>query len=181
MMMRGAITLVALLASVVLAHAEPSLVFRGDQFVPKYRSGNDQARLIEFVPPNETVENWTQLIGYRAIFESPQSARQAAAAIASAAQGRYPGAKPNVRAKGDEALVDFVATPPGGEYVEFNVFKYAPGKDGRGVVSFQYARRVRGVAPEDVRALGAAWVSEAASFDMNRVRASLTRTAPAGL
>lgn len=175
-MMRAALAAIAMLACLVPARAEPSLVFGGDQFVPKYASGNEKARLIEFVPPDETVENWTQLIGYRAIFDSRQDAREAAAAIAAAAQARYPGSKPTVRSKGDEALVDFVAAPPGGEYVEFNVFKYAPGKDGRGIVSFQYARRFRGVDADDARVLGSRSVGAAAAFDMSLVRTSLTQT-----
>jgi hypothetical protein len=174
--MRAALAAIAFLACLAPARAEPSLVFRGEPFVPKYTSGNDKARLIEFVPPNETVENWTQLIGYRAIFDSPQSASQAATAIAAAARGSYPGAKPTVRAKGDEALVDFVVAPPSGEYVEFNVFKYAPGKDGRGIVSFQYAQRFRGLDPDEARVLGSRFVGEAASFDMDRVRTRLTQT-----
>jgi hypothetical protein len=61
-MMRAALGLVALLTSLVVAHAEPSLVFRGDQFVRKDASGNEKAQLIEFVPPGQTLENWTQLI-----------------------------------------------------------------------------------------------------------------------
>ena len=179
-MMRAALGLVALLTSLVVAHAEPSLVFRGDQFVRKSASGNEKARLIEFVPPDQTLENWTQLIGYRAIFDSPQTALQAASAIAAVTQQRFPGAMSQVRSKGDEPLVDFLLAPASGEYIEFNVFKYAPGKDGRGIVSLQYARRFRGLAPENVRALGGVWAAEAASFDMQRVRTAVHRNEPAG-
>lgn len=174
-MTRAAVALVILVASLTLAVAETSLVFGGDRFVRKYTSGNDKARLIEFVPPEESIEDWTQLIGYRAIFDSSQTAGQAAAAIAAVTTERYPAAKPRVRTKGGEALVDFVIAPPNSDLVEFNVFKYARGHQGRGVLSFQYARRFRGLDPEDVRVLGGRWVAEAAAFDMERVRAALER------
>lgn len=178
-MIRAAIAALALLASAKMACAEPALVLGGETFVPKYTSGNDKARLIEFVPPGETVDNWTQLVGYRVVFAGAQSARAAAEAIAAAAQARYPGSMSRVRTKGAEALVDFVVKPPGGDLVEFNVFKYAPGPNGRGVVSFQYARRFRGLDPADVRVLGARYASEVAAFDMDRVRAALARAGAA--
>jgi hypothetical protein len=176
-MMRSALALAALVGSLMLARAEPPFVFRGEAFVQKYASGNDKARLVEFVPPNESLEGWTKLIGYRAIFDNPQSPAEAAAILAEIAQQRYAGAKPRVSAKGAEAVVEFVAKAGDSDVVEFNVFKYAPGHDGRGIVSFQYAQRFRGLHADAARALGARSVAEAAAFDMSRVRAA---TAPRG-
>jgi hypothetical protein len=174
-MMRFTLAVVALLASLAPARAEAPLVFGGAAFVQKYASGNHEARLVEFVPPGETLQNWTKLIGYRAIFDSRQSPAEAAAVVGALAEQRYAGAKPRVLIKGGEALVEFVANAPNSDVVEFNVFKYAPGRDGRGIVSFQYAGRFRGLDPDEARALGRRSVTDAAAFDMDRVRAITAR------
>ena len=162
----------ALLVSTSAASAQATLTFRDEAFVRKHEAANARGGLVEFVPPDETLENWTQLVGYRAFFDNTQSAAQAAAAIGRLASQRYPGAKPRLLTKGNEAIVEFVLVAPNG-VTEFNVFKYAPGPDGRGVVSLQYARRFRGLDPDDVRVFCARWVNEAAGFDMNAVRSAL--------
>ena len=172
--MKVAVALAILVATVSSARAE-SLVFRGDEFVRKYESGNDKARLVEFIPPNENLQNWTKLIGYRAVFDSRQTPAEAAAVVGALASQRYGGAKPRVLTKGDEAIVEFVAKAPGSDVVEYNVFKYAPGEGGRGIVSFQYAHRFRGLDPDGARELGARWVADAAAYDMSRVRATTAR------
>jgi hypothetical protein len=174
-MMRLTLALVALVTLLAPAQAEAPLVFGGAAFVRKYESGNDKARLVEFVPPGETLQNWTKLIGYRAIFDSRQSPAEAAAIVGALAEQRYAGAKPQVLIKDGEALVEFIAKAPDSDVVEFNVFKYAPGRDGRGIVSFQYAGRFRGLDPDEARALGRRSVTEAAAFDMDRVRATTAR------
>ena len=151
---RTVLALAAAVAGLTAARAEPTLVFRGETFVQRYESGNDKARLAEFVPPGETLQTWTKLIGYRAVFDSVQSPTDAAAVVGKLARQRYAGAKPRVMVKGSEALVEFVAKAPNSNVIEYNVFKYAPGQDGRGIVSFQYAQRFRGLDPDDARARG---------------------------
>ena len=74
------VALAMLVAAVTSARAE-SLVFRGDEFVRKYESGNDKARLVEFIPPSENLQNWTKLIGYRAVFDSRQTRRLRRSAV----------------------------------------------------------------------------------------------------
>jgi hypothetical protein len=173
--MRTVLALAAAVAGLTPARAEPTLVFRGETFVQRYESGNDKARLAEFVPPGETLQTWTKLIGYRAVFDSVQSPTDAAAVVGKLAQQRYAGAKPRVMVNGTEALVEFVAKAPNSNVIEYNVFKYAPGQDGRGIVSFQYAQRFRGLDPDDARARGGEALEEAAAFDMTRVRTTTAR------
>jgi hypothetical protein len=79
--------------------------------------------------------------------------------------------------KGAEALVDFVAKAPNSDVLEFNVFKYGRAPDGRGIVAFQFARRFRGLDPEDVRTLCERWIAEAAGFDLKIASAALKGTA----
>ncbi len=162
----------ALLMSISAASAQATLTFRGESFVRKHEALNERGGLVEFVPPDQTLENWTQLVAYRAFFDSKQTIPQAAATVGRLAAQRYPGAKPRLLTEGNEAMVDFVLVAPNG-MIEFNVFKYAPGPRGSGVVSLQYARRFRGVDPDDVRVLCAQWVNEVANFEMNAVRKSV--------
>jgi hypothetical protein len=173
-MLKIAAALLSFLALAAAALAEPaSLSFGGDRFVEKYARSGPQAAIIEFVPPDQTLDNWTSLVGFRGLWESKGTAADAAAALARVTGERYPASKPRILAKGAEAMVVFVAAPPNDDLVEFNVFKYGRAPDGRGIVSFQYARRFRGLDPEDVRRLGQRWVSEAATFDLGIVHAAL--------
>src|SRR3954453_4879687 len=131
------------------ALAEPaSLSFGGDRLVEKYARSGPQAAIIEFVPPDQTLDSWTSLVGFRGLWENKGTAADAAAALARVTSERYPASTPRILAKGAEAMVVFVAAPPNGDLVEFNVFKYGRAPDGRGIVSFHYARRFRGLAKE---------------------------------
>lgn len=176
-MLKALAACVALLASVA-AQAEPaSLAFAGDRYVRKHEQGNARASIIEFVPGDESIDGWTRLVGFHGLWDNDSTAAQAAATLARLTEQRYPNAKPRVRSKGAEALVDFVVAPLGGDLVEFNVFKYGRGPGGRGIVAFQFAHRFRGLDPDDVRVLCARWVAEAARFDLKAVGAALTAKA----
>jgi len=173
-MLKLAAALLSFLALAAAALAEPaSLSFGGGRLVEKYARSGPQAAIIEFVPPDQTLDSWTSLVGFRGLWESKGTAADAAAALALVTGERYPASKPRILAKGAEAMVVLVAAPPNDDLVEFNVFKYGRAPDCRGIVSFQYARRFRGLDPEDVRRLGQRWVSEAATFDLSIVHAAL--------
>jgi hypothetical protein len=169
------------LASVLLlsqASAAPSLGslrFVGDPLIAKYDSLGAQGGLIEFVPPHETVEDWTRLVGYRAFLDSRQSAAEAADALARQARQRYPAAKVTTYARRSESIVEFSLITSDGT-IEYNVFRYAVGPGGRGLVSLQYARRLRGSDTDTMPAEAARWATEIARFDMNRVRAAFTQS-----
>src|SRR4051795_3842526 len=161
-MMKLAAALLSFLALAAAALAEPaSLSFGGDRLVEKYARSGPQAGIIEFGPPDQTLDNWTTLVGFRGLWESKGTAADAAEGLAAVTRGRHPTAtararvisapcpasKPRILAKGADAMVVFVAAPPNDDLVEFNVFKYGRAPDGRGIVSFQYARRFRGLDP----------------------------------
>ena len=178
-MLRIAAALLAFLSSLAVAGAQPStLAFGGEQYVRKHEQSNEKAAILEFVPAGESLEGWTKLVGFHGFWDNMGTAADAAHVLAGLARRQYPGGPaPRVRTKGAEALVDFVAKAPNSEVVEFNVFKYGRAADGRGVVAFQFARRFRGLAPEEVRTLAAGSIAEAAGFDLKIVNAALKRLA----
>lgn len=175
-MPRIAVALLCLFAATASARAQaPSIAFGGDELVRKHEQANAEAAIVEYVPAGEPLEAWTRLVGLHMFREHPGSPADAAAALARLAERSYPGSKPRIRSEGAEAVVDFAIAAPGGGFVEFNVFKYARGPDGRGIVAFQYARRLRGLDPEEVRRRAAGWIAEAARFDMDVARAAFRR------
>lgn len=175
----AALALVLSLAQADAAPSVSSLTFVGKPLVAKHGSLGAEGGLIEFVPANETVENWTRLVGYRAFLDSRQTPYEAADALAREARRRYPNdvyPESVIRAyegRG-EALAEFSIVTPQGT-IEYNVFRYAVGPGGRGLVSLQYARRFRGNEATKMPKEAARWAHEVARFDMNRVRDAFTQ------
>jgi hypothetical protein len=169
-MVRIAFALLSLLASIAAAAAPASIVFGGEELVRKHEQQNAKAGIVEFVPAGESLDGWTQLVGFHMFWENRASPKQAGETLTRLTERRYPGSMSRLRTKGDEALVDFVLKAPNGDVVECNVFKYGRGPGGRGIVAFQYARRFRGFDPQDVRVLCGQWMAEAARFDLNLAR-----------
>jgi len=175
------ITLAALVVVLSLgqAGAAPSagsLTFVGDTLVAKYDSLGAGGGLIEFVPADEAIENWTRLVGYRAFLDTQQSAAEAAAALARQTRqlyprDSYPDTKITVYGRGAESIVE-ISLVKHDATIEYNVFRYASGSGGRGLVSLQYARRLRGSETGTMSGQAARWAKQVAEFDMNRVRAA---------
>ncbi|HEX8664421.1 MAG TPA: hypothetical protein VF744_10370 [Beijerinckiaceae bacterium] len=179
-MVRIALALLSLLTPVAIAAAAPaSIVFDGEELVRKHEQANAKAGIVEFVPAGESLDGWTQLVGFHAFFDNPGSPKQAGETLTRLTEKRYPGSMSRLRTKGDEALVDFVLKVPNGDVVECNVFKYGRGPGGRGIVAFQYARRFRGFDPQDARVLCGRWMAETARFDLSLVRAAFKGPAAA--
>ena len=176
-MLRTALGTIALVLSLAQAGATPSagqLTFVGDPLVPKYGSLGAHGGLIEFVPPNETIEDWTRLVGYRAFLGSRQTASEAAAALARQARQRYREAEVTTYGRGTESIVEFSLVTSVGT-IEYNVFRYAIGPGGRGLISLQYSRRLRGSDADTMPKQAARWAAEIARFDMKRVRAAFAQ------
>src|SRR5215207_6947083 len=94
-MLKLAAALLSFLALAAAALAEPaSLSFGGGRLVEKYASRGPQAAIIEFVPPDQTLDSWTSLVGFRGLWESKGTAADAAAALALVTGERYPASKP---------------------------------------------------------------------------------------
>src|SRR5829696_2251050 len=156
-MLKLAAALLSFLALAAAALAEPaSLSFGGGRLVEKYARSGPQAAIIEFVPPDQTLDSWTSLVGFRGLWESKGTAADAAAALALVTGERYPASKPRILAKGAEAMVVFVAAPPNDDLVEFNVFKYgrAPERDRVVPVRPPFPRARPGGCPSPRPALG---------------------------
>lgn len=174
-MIRFAAALLAFCLAAPPLAAQTSVTLGGETLVRRHESVGIRAGLLEFVPAGESLAAWTRLAGYRFVLDGPPTPLAAASAIAGAAERRYPGTRAAVFGRGDEVLVEFVLAAPGAAFVEYNAFKYAPGPGGRGVVSLQYARRVPRAELDALRAHRAAWLDEAARYDMTLVRAAFDR------
>lgn len=174
-MFRMTLGALALVLSLGQAGAAPSeLTFVGDPLVAKHDSLGSQGGVIDFVPPNETIDGWTRLVGYRAVLDSRQSAPEAAAALGREMRRKFPGTKPRLYERGNEAILEFVLATSDGA-IEYNVFRYAAGPGGNGYVSLQYARRLRGRAVQTMPKQAPRWAEEIARFDMERVRAAFAQ------
>jgi len=123
-----------------------SIVMAGQQLRLSADEDNERVSVQEFVPPGETVENWSTLFARRehrrfispkdyASFLSEEVAKQGGRVV-SAASG-----------PGDAASLAFVLHLPGAELSEVNVWNFSVSTDGK-LVSRQYARRVRGIDHE---------------------------------
>lgn len=169
------------------AHAERlSVVFDDQTFTQRYEAVNPNGdKLIEFLLDGESLEKWTKLVAYRyqPLPRIQNDPKKAALALMQAVRLNNPKAPAQAIAKndGEEAIVDFLTWPASGEFLEFNIFKYAKSQDGRAVVSFQWAFRFSSsdVPPEKYRELRAGWIKAAASFDMDQVRKALDNASAA--
>lgn len=176
----GALALALSLAQATAAPSESRLTFAGHALIEKTNTVSPQGGLIEFVPPNETQENWTRLVGYRAFLDSRQTAYETASTHARQMRERYPserypGSVIRAYEGRGEALAEFSIVMPGGT-IEYSVFRYAPGPAGRGLVSLRYSRRLRDGEVAAMPKEAARWAREVASFDMNRVRTAFTQS-----
>ena len=143
---------------------------------------------VDFVRLEESFERWTRKVGFRR-HQLPQLGNdpvRAAMDLGRLARKLYPESRPSLIATEDkaEAILDFLARPPGGG-LEFNVVRYARSLDGRAVVSLMFVHRFpEGAdkeAPERLRDLRRSWVQQAVAIDMGVVQAAMRNEgAPAG-
>lgn len=156
-----------------------SSVFRFDgedyaqQFVGAPSNGD---RLVEFVRPTESLNNWTRLVGlrYQQMPFLNNDPVAAALQLEKVVMKANPQARTSVmsnEAKTD-ATIDFLTWTDGQDIMEFNVFRYVKSPDGRGLVSLQVAQRFHSGQPqvaEKLRATRASWVRQVVQYDMGSV------------
>lgn len=120
----------------------PGLVFDGERYERQFVSQKADFRLAEYVRPGETVEKWTRLVAVRH-FANLNNAENAAAGVIRELQRREPNARFQflVKEGGGEAMVDFLARPESGSWVEFNAFRYRKVPGVKGLVAYQFAYR----------------------------------------
>ena len=139
--MRAALGSALLLASVTCGLAEtPIIDFSGQTYhlghqdrakLPNGRLGDGVA---EFTLPGETVDDWTKLFAFHAYPEAGDDPALAAAALGKVVKAVNKDANFALTAdpKTGEAIIDFLTWAPGSDVMEFNVFKYAGRRTGRG-------------------------------------------------
>lgn len=174
------------------AYAEHGFKLDGEAFTKRFVGHPPHGdKLIEYIRPKERFGTWTKLIGLRAqhlprLRNDPIATAQAMAAFVKRAN---PKAQLRLITKHDKsgAILDFLTWPPGGRYLEFDVFRYARSRDGKTVVSLQLARRFTDLGPQGQQRfrrqfpqIRVSWIRQAAFFDMNAVRASLGQQANPG-
>lgn len=128
-----------------LAYAEApaeAILFAGERYERAFVSQKGDFRLAEYVRPGETVEKWTRLIAVRQ-FANLNNVENAAAGVIRELQRKEPEARFQflVKEGGGEAMVDFLARPESGSWVEFNAFRYRKVPGIKGLVAYQFAYR----------------------------------------
>jgi hypothetical protein len=128
------------------------LQFDGETFVKRFTSNTPEIRLVEYVRENETLENWTKLVAVRN-FTKLNDPKRAAAGLGLLAKQRNPLANFQVLVKDDDesqAQVDFITWPKDSAYMEFNIHRYMKVERYPGLISYQFAYRLRDMSPEPV-------------------------------
>jgi len=135
--------------------------FDGEKYEASFFSTQGNVRLVEYVRPGETVENWTKLFAVRN-FTSSHSPQQAVQAFESIVKQHNPlaGVRTLVKEDRSEAMIDFLTWEKGADHVEFNVHRYLHKPNFPGLISYQFAYRFRvtsEVTAEKVRANKERW------------------------
>ena len=174
-MLRTILGVLAFTLAIAQAGAAPSegrLTFLGHALVENINTLGPQGGVIEFAPAQETRENWTRLVSYRALPDSRQTAYEMASVHAREMRERYPGSVIRAYKGRGEALAEFSIVMPDGT-VDYSVFRYAAGPGGHGLVSLRYSRRLRASEIDAIGTEAARWAQAVAQFDMNLVRAAV--------
>jgi hypothetical protein len=171
-----ALVLAVLQATLSAAEAQ-SVTFGGERYSQKYRQFvNASHSYVELGRDGESLKGWTKLITLH-VFPQTADPKAAVGALARTVRQRDKSARMSLIANDatGESMLDFLAFQ--GDLAEFNVFKYAPAGNGRGVVAVQFARRFRlgELDADEVRRLRQRAVDEMAGFDVGPARAAFAR------
>ena len=175
--------IIALLATPFMliqqANAKESAVeLDGESFISKFASNPANGdKLLEFIRENETLENWTKLVGYRyqqlpGVGNDPVKLAQSMAMLLKA-RGHMSQVTENRRLS--EAMIDFITGPKNG-ILEFNIFRYAKSADNTGIISLQFAHRftdTSSASVERILKLRDTWIKQAVAFDMKTIQDAL--------
>ena len=126
---RGFAALLLFLASSFANAGTATFKFGGEHFVQKFEvKGRAPNAQIEFGLAFEPLKEWTKLVTLHSFVNNGNDAKRAAASLANLVRERYKGAKYELitNAVTGEAIIDFLIPVPNSEFLEFNVFKYAP-------------------------------------------------------
>lgn len=160
----------ALCQLVALGATPKPVEFDGETYEASFFSSQDGVRLVEYVRPGETVENWTKLFAVRN-FNSSHSPQQAVQAFERVVKEHNPlaGVRTLVKDDGSEAMIDFLTWEKGADHMEFNVHRYLRKPGFPGLISYQFAYRFRAtpeMTAEKVRANKERWCEMMSDMDL---------------
>lgn len=169
-----------LLTLALLAHAEEVefVDFGGERFVLAFEDqqrtpeGERGEAVAEFSRPGESADHWSKRFAFHAYPQTIDDPAAAAEALGQQIVAQNKDARYAVavdEAKG-EAIIDYLTWPPDSELMEFNVVRYAPAPDGRGLIALQYSEQVspEAIGVAGMRQLRQRTVEEMARADMAR-------------
>ncbi len=118
-----------------------TIVFHGVEFHKAFEDVKDDAFIIEYLPKDQTLEQWTELFAIRKE-ASPLSPLDRVKGIAAYLKKVNPNFKSQIlkNKKADDAGIDFLVWPDDESMGEFNSWKYIQGETGT-LYSYQYGRR----------------------------------------
>ncbi|QDU25930.1 hypothetical protein ETAA8_10020 [Anatilimnocola aggregata] len=145
------LTLVLLFAlPLASSAAEPaSLEFRDETFelafVNVNRQGNFNEIINEYIPEGEGLEEWSSMLSVRK-YPGRTDYRELADNVLKALKQQNPLAPSakHTSADGKRQMIDFITWDATQDIVEFNVFIYELGTDGKSIIAQQYAQRAYG-------------------------------------
>jgi hypothetical protein len=161
------------------APAQDSVVFDGERYARVHRERqSDGNRMAQFVREPETLENWTQSLGFYRYTTIGNDPARAAAELRDSVKAANPDAQAGmiVHPVTRDATVDFLARPRDGRYLEFNVMRYAMDAGGKGLVAFRFAHRFHGATkelPEEFNKSRLSWRSQVVEFELAQIHAAL--------
>jgi len=147
--MRSLATLFAVLSCSALCLADepgkPQLQFQDETYELAFAQANQFEAINEYIPEEETLEEWSSLIAVRT-YAGRKDYRELAGRLVQALQQKNPLARAALHTTpdGKRSMVDFVTWDLDAEVTEFNVFIYQLTPDGQSVLAQQYAERVYG-------------------------------------
>lgn len=194
-MRRFAQVLLLLLVFCRIAFAEdvlPAVTVDGEAFTMKFVGKPPNGdKLLEFVRAKESFDNWTKLVGYR-YQQLPGLGNDPikyATVMGQMVKQTNPGANFQVlkNEKANEAIIDFLTWPRDQNYMELNVFRFWKSKDGKAVVSVQFAYRFEPPKAaqtqegkneverkgKELRERRHSWIKQATESDTNLIEAAL--------
>jgi hypothetical protein len=143
---------IAMLAWISLAHAEgPTVDFGSEHYTLNFEDqaqqedGSSGEGLAEFTLPGETVNDWSKLFAFHAHPEMGDDPVAAVKMVGKVVKETNKDANYAIveNEKTGEAIIDFLTWAPDSDVMEFNVFKYARAKNGKGLIALQYAQHIK--------------------------------------
>jgi len=123
------------------AAALEAVRFDGETFVLASKAEDSGRKIREFLPVGQKLESWTKLAAFHE-FAELDDVDQYAEQLQRTVKEQYPQSPSAIQKneKTGQVLVDFVAWPEGGSFVEFNIFRIEKNPSG-GLIAEQYAQR----------------------------------------